>query len=695
MTPKIEITGNINKVSSYILWAKQQWSLREGRWFKHVGECLIEFFRAGDSGYIRLVADSSRGFITHPRSGTVRGFQFPGHDSSRIFTYGLAHTGKGYHVSQDGLIDEGDSTGAQEGQPYPLIDDDATDKHWLFEKVEDEWGADGPQELVYGNIDWKGPVTENSEDRLILTYKGNPSRYWPVGQFLEIPGLSTVDHFVDGTLNSYEYMTVFGDKVYEGGEVLYTMPQLYHPLNTTLGGWEASHQNAQVLGAAYRAADNQLFCMVKTCYNTYPRLKGAAGSDDFEVSAWHVFKDGVVVQDWLDDEAGARSFVASNTGYTVVEITDPGRGYFVELIAEKAGNIPGGWTRILRIATPAMCDVNWFFSEDGTKACSVMFGELHIITIDGDTATHTTTPLGGFKNTISFSSQLDQESNQGTPDPELAGGIFSNIYRVGVEVGDWINKDEVTQKYTSNKSGKTILAADYKGNELVKMEANIAGNETYDYFRRYGKQWGKIATMPYYADRWAPDKRIPGVSIVADPFTAHDNGHPTWHMAVQVSGACKPIVSVQGLSVTPYPDNPLEFTFPCSIITGTVVVVVTVTDEVTGLVSEPFIRTYTNVTTPGTWVSVADGDILDKNGNPYYGCNIGYGPDEIVGNTKYLTIWFYNEATCNCTSNCFCGGAGPFTATLGFGPFEYIASDTYNCWRVSTYRYRKQEWHCS
>lgn len=572
--------------------------------------------------------ETIHGFLAHPRNGTVRGFQFPGHDAARTPTYGIAHTGKGYKLETindvETIVDLGDDEGAQVGIPYPLADDRATVYH--FELVAGEWTAEGPQELMYGNVDWKGPKTDDPKDRKILTYKGNPSRYWPVDNFCEIPGLSSVDHSVEGLLNSYEYMTVFGDKVYQNGDVLVEMPWLYHPLNATLGGWEENHQNAHVLGAAIRQLDELLICVVKTCYNSYPILKPVptgVSPDPGYVSAWHTYKDGVVYKDWLADKAGAEKQVADSQGaLTLVEVPDPGRGYFVELIVNKAGNTPGGWTRLLRIATPSWCNVNWFFSEDGTKACSVMFGELHKIEISGDVATHTTESLGGFKNEITFTSRLDQESNPGIPDPAISGGIFSNVYRVGVSVGDWINKDDVTQKYTSSKSGKTTLAADYKGNELVKMEANLSGSETYDYFRRYGKQWGKIASMPYIADRWAPDKRIPSISIATV--------NPGWSSAgiagvicVTIAGACKPVITLSGVSASPIAGNPLCFnvstSVPCSSGPNSIAkitVTATVTDEVTGL-SATTSRTYLDPR--GHWVETyrGNGSYVGNGGGNY------------------------------------------------------------------------------
>ena len=528
------------------------------------------------------------GFLTHPRNGLVRGFQFTGHDSARTPTYGIAHTGKGYKQENYTLTDLGDETGVQTGIPYPLADDRNTVYH--FEYVSEEWRAAGPQELVYGNVDWKGPATDNPADRKILTYKGNPSRYWPVGNFVEIPGLSSVDHSVDGLLNSYEHMTVFGDKIYEGGKVLVEMPWLYHPLNSVDGGWEANHQNAHVLGAAYRESDGVLFCIVKTCYNGYPTVKPVptgAVPDPGYVSAWHTYKDGVVYKDWLDDREGAEKQVTdSKDTLTIVEVPDPGRGYFVELIMSKAGDIPGGWKRLLRISTGSnWCDVNWFFSADGTKACSVMFGKLHKIVISGDSATHTEESLGGFKNTVKTVSTTVQESNPGEPDPEQSG-IFGDVYRIGVDVGDWINKTDTTKTHTSVKSGTTILAADYRGNVLITMQETISGSDTFTARRREGTRWGNIAIADDTDGRFLPDKRVPSIMVASYDFGV---------ACAYFTGACKPIVTIGDTSSSDIHSAILCAPFPCSF--GGTTVTATITDQVTGL-SATATRTFD---TPGHW----------------------------------------------------------------------------------------------
>jgi hypothetical protein len=300
-----------------------------------------------------------------------------------------------------------------------------------------------------------------------------------------------------------------------------------------------------VLGAAYRESDGVLICIVKTCYNSYPRLKGVAGTPDFTVSAWHVYKDGIIYADYLDDKAAADKFIADNPsqGYSLVEFTDPGRGYFFEVLLNKSKDVIGGWTRLLRQTTGSnMPDCNFFFSEDGTKSCSVMFGKLNLIEITGDTATYTEQSLGGFKNEIKTDNDSVQESNYGEPDPTKSG-IFAQVYRVGIKSGDWITRTDTIKKYTSDKTGTLTLAADYKGNVLTKMDATLTGSEVYDYYRRMGFKWGYTALPPSLHS--ADSDRTPTIRVEADPF--NELGVPTGSWCVGLGGVCKPKVTLQGL----------------------------------------------------------------------------------------------------------------------------------------------------
>lgn len=573
MLPKIQIIGDVNKVSKYIPWAKRQWKLREGRWSKHAGECLIEFFRNGDMGFIRLISEASRGFITHPRSGTPRQFQFPGTDSNHIPTLGTAHTGKGYSESAGGLVDEGDFTGVQEGQPYPLIDEDTTAKHWLFEKTEEEWDADGPQELMYGNIDWKGPVIDSTDDRLIISYKGNPSRYWPVNQFVEIPGLSSIDHTIESSSGDYSFTTVFGPFVYQGGEVLAEMPKLYAPLNSGI-------QPAQVLGAALRQADEVLVCAVKTCYNSYPRAKAV----DELVSTWQVWLNGLLVTDWLEDEDSARKEAAS-IGGLVVEVPDPGRGYFVEIIVQRSGDISGGWKRLLRIPFGTnMPNSGFFFSADGAKCSAVLFDKIYTVSIGTDTATYAETDTGTFTHTITTSVTSEDES---TPWGEGEDRPLA---------GSWKQRSKKTRTYTQVKSGQKIIAVDYKGNELVTMTASLSGGNVYTKVKDFGTKWGETARIPSLTE--ASD-RVPYLSL---GYCDGGGGPGTVSFVATAGGSCDPAITINGIPV-----NSGECTvFEIPECTEDIVlypVTATLIDNVTGLTD-----TFTGeaqIATGATWTYVA------------------------------------------------------------------------------------------
>lgn len=641
------------------------------------------------------------GFLTHPRNGSVRGFQFPGTDAARTPAYGLVNTGKGYTIKKNVLTDDGDSAGEQEGEPYPLIDDD--EKTWLFDKLDNkknvwitaptkqnskwyqyngdlEYGIkttppgtlEYPKDLNYGNVDWKGPAMADPRDRKILTYKGNPSRYWPVNQFTDIPGLSSVDHSVEGLLNSYEYMTVFGDKVYSGGRVLSVMPWLYHPLNSSQGTVEANHQNAQVLGAAIRESDGVLLCIVKTCYNSYPRVKASPTGlpDDTEglVSTWQVWqKDSsdvdMLIKDWYEDTAGADSAISTyntenplNKKYTLVEVKDPGRGYWVEVIARKAGDIQGGWKRLKRIAMgSSMPNCNFFFSEDGTKACTVMYASLWEIVITGETVTDTTTEVGIFKQELNTSvSKPPDVNNYGTQDPNL-GGIFGGVFRVGLKVGDWITKTEGTSTYSSTKSGSTILAADYKGNVLTKMTATINGSETISNTTLYGSKWGHTGLPDNFHTSFNGDAyRTPGIRIQSDPFDAF--GSWTGGVCVNVGGLCKGTVTVNGKKVDENGCVDLgELCLPCLPSGSYYIVVATAKDEVTGRKMTQT-KQYFIETGRGSWVVTRD----DRDG-------FLSGSPRVYG--SYLPtcggVTFRGSPLCSTVKECMpnMNGGGPYSDT--------------------------------
>lgn len=560
--------------------------------------------------------------------------------------------------------------------PYPLVDDD--EKTWLFSKNDNEWatapvkvngkwskdnakliygktssisGIEYPKDLNYGNIDWKGPVTANPKDRIILTYRGNPSRYWAIGQFVELPGFTNIDHKIDGLSGSYQYTTVFGDKVYRGGKVFATMPWLYHPLDTIDGVWQANHQNAQVLGAAIRSSDGVLICIVKTCYNSYPDVKPVPTELlPGLVSTWQVWKSGELVQDWYGDEGGARNFVLSKPSYNLVEVTDPGRGYWIEVIVQKKGDIQGGWKRLLRIPVPGMSmpPCNFFFNQSGSKACSVFYGYLYIISIEADIATYTKEEVGVFKQKIEITNTKNQTGKYGEQE-SWATGVFGAVYRKGLEVGDWINKQEMTSNYKSTKSGSIILAADYKADELVKMTVTISGSETVDEEGYFGKKWGYTALpQSSHTHTYSDYNRRPGIRIDGDPMTEYQGW--TYDVQYSVSGCCKCKVTLNGVdSSTPCGSSGGRsfLANPCVPPGNAFTLIAKATDGVTGRYAT-HTKTYLITVPMGIWTTtnnVVQGDPLyalgsnfyvgllySPNGKTRYNCCYGGGTSSALGN---------------------------------------------------------------
>ena len=634
------------------------------------------------SEQVETVRMYPHGFLTHPRSGEINAYPFRLLDSARTLIGGIAHYGKGWKVIEGELVD-------LNGQAvYPLVDDDGGTM--LFaQKTNDDWATipsknsagnwikSGvteimhgeytkppgiwamPPDLNYGNVDWKGPVTPSPKSRLILTYRGNPSRYWPLSQFADIPGLTRIDHTIESVAGDYSYTTPFSEYVYSQGRVYARMPAIYAPMNSDI-------QRAQVLGAAIRS-DGLLVCIVKTCYNTYPRAKAVGEM----VSTWQVYSDDMLVKDWLEDKPGAEQHVASIEGGKLVEVIDPGRGYFVEVLLQKDGDVSEGWTRLMRYETPGMANCNFFFSENGMNACSVMFGALHLIEITDDTAVHFEQSLGGFSQTLSTASSTVRTENPGVPDPELVDSLFGGVFRIGVRAGDWIWKDENTKEYVSTKTGITTLAADYKNNQLVKLDATISGNDLYHQQGHHGFKWGLTAlpTVPHVCDG-GDGVRTPGIRISVDPFD--ESGQWTGTVCADFGGACQPEVTVAGATFTGTAITGTRVcttisSKPCLQIGNTIVVHAIVRDAVTNR-STTQIKTYEIDTDMGSWMLLEDVNDGFLSGGP-----AGYGGWEPYVNgcgkscSGYPDNWYGDTECGTCNNGGECGpnltGSGTYSDT--------------------------------
>lgn len=178
MPPRIEIIGDAEKAAPFIIWAKREWALREGRWYKHVGTCLIELFRSGDTGLIRLlVVTPLMGFAVHPRSSEYL---------------------NGVNTETNDPIPT----------PYPMFphyDDDNGTKLLSFN--ENSWVVEIPDSDNYGLHAWL------SEDETI-SWRGWPSITLGTSRETAIEGITQLD--VQTAYNTY--YTPLSSYIYSEGE---------------------------------------------------------------------------------------------------------------------------------------------------------------------------------------------------------------------------------------------------------------------------------------------------------------------------------------------------------------------------------------------------------------------------------------------------------------------------------------------
>lgn len=195
MKPIIEIIGDAELAAPYIEWAKQEWSKQESaRSFKHVGDCLIEFIKDGDSGYIRFFPEANSGFIAHPRTGSLENLSI---NSGEVVIPVIAG---GWSLTGSTL------TKLTTKYPYPLIDSDnasllvSQDKTTVSLLGEDS---------NYGNY-----YLINSDE--IISWKGAPNRHAQFSSSFSISGIGSSERSYSG----------FTEKIYSKGVLLGTGPSV-------------------------------------------------------------------------------------------------------------------------------------------------------------------------------------------------------------------------------------------------------------------------------------------------------------------------------------------------------------------------------------------------------------------------------------------------------------------------------------
>lgn len=273
MTELIQTHEQVNGGEEYLGFARQKLSVLNAarqetplpfmRRVYEIGSARITVVSADSGNQIRIDA-APGGFICHPRDRTNPGGTMPG---------GVAIT----------------PTFA-----YPLVDDDRGSR--VLTRDSEDWEVSSDVEN-YGNVDWKGPNEQ------ILTWRGPPSRYFPLDPSIPYPGLT----YLDEDLITGPAYSVFGPNIYSAGEILATLPDI--GVTTT-----------KVLGAAYN--NGTLVAVVGTNYRDVQNPNGGTGGFFYEVwafvsGAWTRigFEQGVrQLESWFFNASG-------NEAQTVIDQT--------------------------------------------------------------------------------------------------------------------------------------------------------------------------------------------------------------------------------------------------------------------------------------------------------------------------------------------------------------------------------------
>lgn len=434
-----------------------------------IGSAEIYIESSDTKNLIRITGGIS-GFLFHPRSGGI---------ITRTFDVTTAPpTVEGHKMVNGAGFDPTGGTLPAIPKVYPLVDNDHGTRS--IEREDGEWTLTRDPLENYGNIDWKGSDS-------ILTWKGPPSRYFPLNPFLEIPGLTELDYCIIGGGGDYSQHTPFRKYIYEGGEALAVAPNVNWP-QTDID----VDQGGQVLGAAYCAG--KLVLIVKAIFNTAP----------VEIKETRV--NGYYYQAYMMD------------------------GAWVLLGELKIGHKP---------MTP------FFFNQSGTEAQTVD-GSMRwkvVIDTEAQTAQFSSLDLGVGQAQITATHAYEQTDESGDlrePMPMVGTNEVhpawwwpwsegSDEYADYIEVlQDVAGLRSITNDAVAiTKTGQKVVAVDYEGDLEVLAVAEIEATETSTYLRddnmanSIGGIWGDVK----FAEEWGPAVHELG-EIVGD-YTANVGSHYT------------------------------------------------------------------------------------------------------------------------------------------------------------------------
>lgn len=365
------------------------------------------------------------------------------------------------------------------GYCYPAENSEIETKGISLDKKHN-WHYVSNPPIRYGNIDWKGPDGE------ILTWCGPPSRYFPLDQYLEIPGLTQLDYYIESLTGDYSQFTPFKKYIFKAGKIAATAPNTWYPYSDA----EVDH-GGQVLGAAKCAG--KLIIIVKSIFTKHP--------------------------------------------------TNPRSGNYYQAYMRE----DGGWALLGEQSIGHKPRVPFFFNQSGTEAQTVDNEQLWKVTINAEeriatfsysnsvvevteesTATEISTDAAAeIRETIPT---LFGVHAQGATDEHPAWWYSyddgSNEYEDYIEPLNGVKGLEVTTENTVSisKSGRKVIAVDYRGDTPVYDYAEVSGSEE-STFRRvvcaaigFGGLWGNTL----YIDDDEPSEHLLGEIDITEPMSVGD-----------------------------------------------------------------------------------------------------------------------------------------------------------------------------
>jgi|PlaIllAssembly_1097288.scaffolds.fasta_scaffold13344_2 hypothetical protein len=370
--------------------------------------------------------------------------------------------------------------------------------------------------LDCGNTDWKGPVLPegNAESRVILTWRGPATRYFPLNSSKHYPNLTTIDtEYLLSTI-----YTPFTPNVYEGGKILAIGPKANFPYSDL-----ELDNHAQILGAA-KNANGHLFVIVKACYSSF-------------AGWWTIEEAGQTPYGYYSSESEANGQLATAQKkyplavFSVVFKPRPGLGYWYEAYKTtgapagqfKTLDFPSGWELLAIAKADERPKVSWFFNESGTEAKTVESGR--VWTFSG--SAFSSVLAGDWKwesdgtyseENVSDEVSIPLDGGFGTTIPGYHGKSFYAYDKFSEDyatyVAPWDGKHMLGHSkqgtLTITKSGTQIVAVDYKGDTPVYAEVTVTGTSITDYdYLDYRNIFGICA----WVDDGEPSDHIPSGHI--------------------------------------------------------------------------------------------------------------------------------------------------------------------------------------